>query len=141
MGFLLILLLFFTSGSCALIYQVLWLRKLGLVFGVTVFAASTVWACFMFGLAVGSLLAGRFGDRLRRPLVWFGLAEALIAVSALATPYSLDWLQDAYARVYPSLPPGVGAITLVRFLMALCVLVIPTVLMGATLPLVVKSSS
>ena len=51
---------FSSSGTraSALVYQVLWLRKLGLVFGVTVYAASTVWASFMFGLAIGSLFAG-----------------------------------------------------------------------------------
>lgn len=137
---ILILLLFFCSGASALIYQVLWLRKLGLVFGVTVYAASTVWASFMFGLAVGSLLAGRVADRLRRPLVWFGVAEALIAVSALSTPLALAWLQDLYASLFPSLPESLVGITIARFAMALAVLVIPTVLMGATLPLVVKSS-
>lgn len=136
----LILVLFFCSGASALIYQVLWLRKLGLVFGVTVYAASTVWASFMFGLAVGSLLAGRIADRLRRPLVWFGIAEALIAVSALSTPIALAWLQDLYGSLFPSLPNGLFAITIARFAMALVVLVVPTVLMGATLPLVVKSS-
>ena len=51
-GFL--LLLFFCSGACGLIYQVLWLRLLSLVFGVTVYAASTVLAAFMAGLALGS---------------------------------------------------------------------------------------
>ena len=76
----LILLLFFCSGASALIYQVLWLRKLGLVFGVTVYAASTVWASFMFGLAVGSLLAGRVADRLRRPLVCLAVPQARVRV-------------------------------------------------------------
>ncbi len=137
----LVALLFFCSGASALIYQVLWLRKLGLVFGVTVYAASTVWASFMFGLAVGSLVSGRVADRVRRPLVWFGVAEALIAISAVATPAALSALQDAYASLYPSLPKSLGAITAARFLMALAVLLVPTVLMGATLPLVVKSSS
>ena len=137
----LVALLFFCSGASALIYQVLWLRKLGLVFGVTVYAASTVWAGFMFGLAVGSFLSGRLADRVRRPLVWFGVAEALIAVSAVSTPVALSALQDLYASLYPSLPKGLAAITTARFLMALTVLLVPTVLMGATLPLVVKSSS
>ena len=137
---LLVAILFFCSGASALVYQVLWLRKLGLVFGVTVYAASTVWASFMFGLAVGSWLAGRVADRVRRPLVWFGAAEALIGLSAVATPFALVWLQGLYASVYPSLPHELAAITFVRFLMALLVLVVPTVLMGATLPLIVKSS-
>jgi spermidine synthase len=70
--------LFFGSGVSALIYQVLWLRLLGLVFGVTVFAASTVWASVMAGLAIGSLIAGRLADRVRHPLKWFGAAEMLI---------------------------------------------------------------
>ena len=60
--------LFFASGSSALIYQVLWLRLIGLVFGVTVYAASTVWAAFMGGLAIGSFSAGAVADRVRRPL-------------------------------------------------------------------------
>ena len=137
---LLVAVLFFCSGASALVYQVLWLRKLGLVFGVTVYAASTVWASFMFGLAVGSLFAGRVADRLRRPLVWFGAAEALIGISAVATPFALAGLQGLYASVYPSLPKSMAAITFARFLMALLVLVVPTVLMGATLPLIVKSS-
>ena len=137
---LLVGILFFCSGASALVYQVLWLRKLGLVFGVTVYAASTVWASFMFGLAVGSLFAGRVADRLRRPLVWFGAAEALIGLSAVATPFALAWLQELYPSIYPSLPKGFAAITFVRFLMALLVLAVPTVLMGATLPLIVKSS-
>lgn len=137
---LLVLLLFFASGASALVYQVLWLRKLGLVFGVTVYAASTVWASFMCGLAVGSLLAGHVADRVRRPLVWFGVAEACIGLSAVSTPFALGWLQGVYAAIFPSLPEGVGAVTFARFLMALAVLAVPTMLMGATLPLVVKSS-
>ncbi len=49
---------FFCSGLSALVYQVLWLRMLGWVFGVTIYAASAVWATFMAGLAIGSYVAG-----------------------------------------------------------------------------------
>ena len=96
--------LFFCSGISALIYQVLWLRLLGLVFGVSTYAASTVWASFMAGLALGSMGAGRLADRVRRPLVWFGACELLIGVTALATPGALALLQQVYIRIYPSLP-------------------------------------
>src|SRR5919106_5303676 len=136
----LIALLFFCSGASALIYQVLWLRKLGLVFGVTVYAASTVWASFMGGLALGSFLAGRMADRVRRPLLWFGAAEALIAISALLTPVALASLQRLYGSIHPSLPESLVVVTLARVLMTLAVLFVPTLLMGATLPLVIKSS-
>src|ERR671915_685704 len=77
--------LFFLSGAAALVYQVLWLRLMGLVFGVTVHAATTVLASFMSGLALGSLAAGRLAPRLRRPLLWFAAAELLIGAAALAT--------------------------------------------------------
>ena len=63
--------IFFLSGASALTYQLLWLRMLGLIFGVTVYAASTVWASFMAGLAIGSVWTGRLADRVRRPLLTF----------------------------------------------------------------------
>ena len=96
----LLLVLFFASGVCALVYQVMWLRLLSLVFGVTVYAASTVLAGFMAGLGVGSFVAGRLASRIRRPLVAFGIAEALVGVTAFATPFLLDaltavWIDDS----------------------------------------------
>ncbi|HVH27424.1 MAG TPA: fused MFS/spermidine synthase [Vicinamibacterales bacterium] len=135
-----LLALFFASGLSALIYQVLWLRLLGLVFGVTTYAASTVWASFMAGLALGSLAAGRVADRVRRPLIWFGVCELLIGATALSTPLGLDALQQIYMRLYPLLPASLAVMTLARFGIAFLLLIVPTALMGATLPLVIKSS-
>jgi spermidine synthase len=132
--------LFFGSGVSALIYQVLWTRVLGWVFGVTIYAASAVWASFMAGLAIGSVVAGRVGDRSGRPLRWFGAAELLIGATALATPPALAWMQRAYVAMYPSLPHSIAALTAVRLVMAFALLVVPTALMGATLPLVIRSS-
>jgi spermidine synthase len=137
----LLAILFFVSGTSALIYQVLWLRLLGLVVGVTVYAARTVWAAFMAGLALGSLAGGRAADRARRPLVWLAGAEALIGLTALATPLALDLLQRAYAALHPTLNSSLVTLTLVRLLISLLVLIVPSSLMGgATLPLIVKSS-
>jgi spermidine synthase len=133
--------LFFCSGVCALVYQVLWLRTLGWVFGVTVYAASTVWATFMAGLAIGSFLAGRVADRVKNPLRWFGATEALIGVTAFASPWLLTALQNLYVDLYPSLPHSLGALTAARFAMTAANLIVPTVLMGATLPLVVKATA
>jgi spermidine synthase len=95
----LLLVLFFLSGASALVYQVLWMRLLALVFGVTVHAASTVLAAFMLGLAIGSAGAGRLADRVRRPLVTFAAAEALVAAAALAKPStSASTLRSAAGR-------------------------------------------
>ena len=103
---------------------------LGWVFGVTVYAASTVWAIFMAGLAVGSFSAGLVADRVRNPLRWFGCAELLIGVTALATPTLLAWLQRAYVTLHPSLPHVPAALTAARFLTAFAVLIVPTALDG-----------
>ena len=132
--------LFFLSGAAALVYQVLWLRLMGLIFGVTVHAATTVLASFMSGLAVGSIAAGRLAPRLRRPLLWFAAAELLIAVAALATRPALGLITDLYVGLHPSLSGSAGALTAARFLAAWVVLLVPTALMGASLPLVLKSS-
>ena len=133
-------LLFFLSGAAALVYQVLWLRLMGLVFGITVHAATTVLASFMSGLALGSLAAGRLAPRLRRPLLWFAGAEFLIAVAALATQPALRQITDLYVSLHPWLAGSPGAITAARFVAAWAVLLVPTALMGASLPLVLKSS-
>jgi spermidine synthase len=132
--------LFFVSGACALVYQVLWLRLLGLVFGVTIHAATTVLASFMGGLAIGSLVAGRLAPRVRHPLRWFGIAEMLIGVAALATQPALRAVTDVYIAVYPSLAGAPVAVTALRFIGASLVLVVPTALMGASLPLVLQSA-
>ena len=131
--------LFLISGASALIYQILWLRLLGLVFGVTVYAASTVSASFMAGLALGSFVGGRLADRTPRPLVWFGAIEALTGLTALATPFVFAALEGLYSAAATPVIGSTTATTLIRLAMALAVLIVPTTLMGATLPLIVKS--
>ena len=96
--------LFFFSGASALVYQVLWLRQLSLIFGVTIYAASTVLATFMTGLAIGSAAAGRLSDRVRCPLLWFGATEALIGLTALVLPRALDLVTAGYVAVAPDRP-------------------------------------
>jgi spermidine synthase len=134
-------LLLLGSGFSALVYQVLWLRLLGLVFGVTVHAASTVLAAFMAGLALGSFGGGRFADRTRAPLRWFGVAELLIGATALSTPAVLAALEAVYRQVHTNFSHDVGALTLVRFACSFAVLLVPTTMMGATMPLVLRSSA
>ena len=133
-------LLFFCSGACALVYQTLWLRMLALIFGVTVHAASTVLASFMAGLAIGSFVAGRRAPAIRRPLAVFGVVEMLVGLCALGTPIGLDAVKAVYLWLHPGVDAGAGLVTVVRFVLAFLVLLVPTSLMGATLPLVLASS-
>ncbi|HWP99277.1 MAG TPA: hypothetical protein VNK92_02280, partial [Vicinamibacterales bacterium] len=131
--------LLFFSGIAAIVYQLVWLRRLGLVFGVTVHAATAVLAAFMAGLALGSLLAGRLADRVRAPLAWFGAVEILIGLSALTTPPLLGALDDLYPAIYAWAGERPAAMTAVRFGGSLAVLLPATTLMGATLPFTLRS--
>jgi spermidine synthase len=136
----LLLVLFFASGISGLVYQVLWLRILSLVFGVTVFAISTVLSSFMAGLAIGSFVAGKYADRLRNPLAVYGIAEILIGLTALVTPELILGLQGIYRGLYELLGGSPLLVGAVRIVLAFLILLVPTSLMGATLPIVIKSS-
>jgi spermidine synthase len=92
-------LLFFVSGVSGLIYQVIWVRQFGNLFGNTVFAASLVIAVFMSGLGVGSYVAGIWADRryLTRPnaaVRAFGYSELAIGAMGFALLVGLGWLDD-----------------------------------------------
>ena len=88
---------FILSGATGLIYEVLWARMLGLVFGATTLAVSTVLAAFMGGLALGSAFAGKLAQRIRKPLSTYGLMEIGIAVYALLVPFLFRWIDNLYA--------------------------------------------
>jgi len=125
---------FILSGATGLIYEVLWARMLGLVFGATTLAVSTVLAAFMGGLALGSALAGKFAQRIRKPLSVYGLMEILIAVYALLVPLLFRWIDHVYVLIWQQLQPGNFTFSLWRFFLSGVVLLVPTTLMGATLP-------
>ena len=130
---------FFLSGASALIYEVVWTRQLSLVFGVTLYAISAVLASFMGGLALGSWLSGRIADRLGRPAVWYGLCELGIAVAGALSSMAITALTPAY--VWLNQVAGEGApLGPIRFGAACLILLVPTGLMGATLPFMVKAS-
>jgi spermidine synthase len=128
--------LLFASGAAGLIYQIAWVRLLGLAFGVTLYAISTVLAAFMGGLAIGSFVGGRRADTWRRPFRSYGVVELGVAATALLTPWAFHLLQDVYSAA-SQVGDGFVAGTL-RAVLAFGVLLVPTALMGATLPLVVR---
>lgn len=126
---------FFLSGATGLIYEVLWARMLGLVFGATTLAVSTVLAAFMGGLALGSALAGLTGTKVKRPVRAYGLLEIGIALYALAVPLLFSLVDNLYAVIWQQFHPGFFVFSLWRFLLSCVMLLVPTTLMGATLPL------
>jgi spermidine synthase len=105
-----------------------------LVFGATTFAVSTVLTAFMGGLALGSFYFGRRSERVRRPLRLYGFIEIGIGVYGLAVPLIFGLLPGLYQPFWDRLHLSFLAISIVRFIFAALVLIVPTALMGATLP-------
>ncbi|HEY2989845.1 MAG TPA: fused MFS/spermidine synthase [Candidatus Binatia bacterium] len=131
---LIALLCFFLSGAAGLIYEVVWTRMLTQIFGNTTYAIATVLAAFMAGLAVGSYLFGRIADRGKNDFLLYGLLEAGVGIYGLVVP----WLFDAGKRIYIPLfylnDAYPFVFNLLLFFLSFILLVLPTLLMGATLP-------
>ncbi len=129
-----ILAIFVLSGAAGLMYEVVWSRQLVLVFGNTTQAVSTILTGFFGGMAIGSWGGGRLADRVRRPLLLYGLLEAILVVVVLLTPVTFRLIGDVYRGAFTSLEASPQVLALVRFGLALLALAPATILMGATLP-------
>ena len=125
---------FFGSGLTSLVYELLWVRRLNLIFGSTTYSVTTVLAAFMAGLGVGGYLIGRRVDTGRRGLRTYAYLELGVAVLALCSLPMLRGVEWAYAALQGSLGLGQGGATLLKFIMAFPVLAFPAALMGGTLP-------
>lgn len=135
----LILLAFTLSGFAGLAYELVWTKKLSLIFGVSSGAITTVLAAFMGGLALGSALLGRRADRSRRPLFLYGALELGIGVSAYLIPYLFDAVNAAYIALARALPYQTATFVALRYLLCFAALLAPTVLMGGTLPVMSRA--
>jgi spermidine synthase len=120
--------LFFCSGFPALIYQIVWQRALLAIYGINIESVTIVVSAFMLGLGIGSFLGGIVSKRPRVPL--------LLTFSAIELSIGLFG--------YFSLPlfHAIGSHTarapqVVTGLLTFALVLLPTVLMGATLPILV----
>lgn len=131
--------LFVISGATSLVYQVVWVRMLSLFFGSDVYAAAIMLSVFMGGLALGSWAAGAVADRIGKPLVIYGACEILIGLSALLFPEVLSAFRGTYQAIYrDSFESAPYLYHSFRIVVAAVTLLVPTALMGATLPLIVR---
>ena len=125
---------FLISGATGLMYEIVWVRLLSLTFGNTVYAVGVVLTAFMSGLTLGSVLFGKWGDKKDNMLKAYGFLEIGVAVSALLSPILLKAVSAAYISTYnPSNP--VWFVSVFRYFLSIAVLLIPTTLMGGTLPI------
>src|SRR5262245_4864994 len=128
--------LFASSGLTGLVYEVMWVRSFGLVFGSTTRAVSVVLASFFLGMALGNWLGGRLAGGRRNALLLYGLLEVAVAAGALLVLVWLDGFRALYPALYQSWLGVPSVLTALQVLLALSAMVPPCVAMGATLPLV-----
>lgn len=141
--FPLLLLCFFLSGVAALAYETAWTREFAFVFGTSELAVAMVLAAYMGGLAIGAAAAARFVNKIRRPVLVYGLLEMGIGLSALLVPYAIGWSRRLYVLLFAShggLADAETGLTTSLFYVGVSslILLIPTSMMGATLPLLVR---
>ncbi|MEE9543169.1 MAG: fused MFS/spermidine synthase [Thermodesulfobacteriota bacterium] len=137
---IIVLALFFITGLTGLAYELVWIRLLILVFGSTQFAFTTVLTTFMAGLALGSLIFGRIVDRSENPLKIYAFIEIGIGVYCLISPFVFDLVRDVYLGAFAGTYAAStdAGFNVSQFMLTFIALIIPTTLMGGTLPVIVK---
>jgi spermidine synthase len=127
--------LFVFSGMTGLIDQLCFSKYLSYVVGSTAHAVSAVLAAFMTGLALGAHLGGKASLRIRRPLVAYGVLELVVALSVALSPLAFRALTPLYVALAGAAPGSLALVSGLRWVLAMLLVVLPTMAMGATLPL------
>jgi spermidine synthase len=117
--------LFLISGAAGLIYEIIWERLLAIYFGVTMTSITLIVSAYMAGLGLGSLFGGRITQRIKSSLLIYGALEIAIGLFGLISPFLLGWIGRLTA----------GSPYWLVFIISFAFLLLPTFLMGMTLPL------
>jgi len=132
---------FFLSGAAGLALEVVWSKYLSLLLGNSVHGVATVVAAFLGGLGLGAVLSGRRARLLRNPVGGYAALEAAIGILAIASPFAYQLARPVFSGLYDALG-GPGLLFHgIRFALLFLGMMIPTVAMGATLPLVVEDAA
>jgi spermidine synthase len=131
--------LFFCSGFSALVYQVLWNYQLSILFGSAIWSVSCVIFSYMIGMALGSWLLGKYGDRSKNLMSLFAYLQLCIAGYAFVFPFLLQGVEALIHPFYPVLQTSLWLNILVKFFLSFLLLIFPTFLMGGTYPVFTAS--
>lgn len=129
--------IFVLSGAAALVYQIIWSRWLGLVFGNTTISVSIVLGSFMLGLALGSWLVGKCLQRIKNPLTMHAAMELGIGLFALYFSPIAQLVDTLFTLLVTTESPEFYQV-LAKTASSFLLLLVPTTLMGATLPLLTE---
>lgn len=129
----------FLSGANGLIMEIVFRRQLLLALGVSHYSLGLVLTVFMAGLAIGSFLFGRMADKIRYPVKLYGLLEIGVGLSGLLLICLFPYLDLLYVKLHLIFGITGAPNILLKLLPAAIVLLIPTTLMGGTLPVIGKA--
>ena len=133
----LLLIAFVFSGIAALIYEITWIRPLQFVFGSTTYTISIIFAAFMLGLALGSLIISKYIEKIKNLPLTYAMIEFGIGLYGILLLSIFNLLPGIYNGFYP-LYANFYLFETIKFILVFFILLIPTTLMGATFPIIVK---
>lgn len=133
-----ILIAFCLSNVSALMYQIVWGRELGYIFGTSMYAVSTVLTSFMAGLAIGSYIFGKIVDHHKDPVKLFSYIEIATGIYGIGIIYLFKLMPTLYLFLYDIFSGNQQIFIFSLFFMASVILIIPTTLIGGTFPVVSK---
>jgi len=133
--------LFFLSGFSALVLEVVYVRFLRYWAGNTAYAVAAVLCAYMVGLALGSYAAGKWLLPVKHLVLLYGGLEVVVGLYSLVLPRLIELLAPAYLSVTLWLGADTGLAVFAHFAAAVALLLLPTLLMGATFPVVVRAAS
>jgi spermidine synthase len=130
---------FFTSGVAGLIYEIVWIRMLVKIFGNTTHSVTATVAAFLLGLAIGSLLGGRITRSAgsKNLLRYYGIVELGVAITALLSLVLLRFVMPLFSFFSDGTVTS-ASLLVTKFGLTMAILLLPTILMGMTLPLLVQ---
>ena len=127
------------SGFASLTYEVAWTRLLSLVLGSSVYAFTAMLTTFLLGIAIGSMIISRMADRIRNPILAFVAIQACVAVSVLAVTPLFDKLPALFLTLFGRMGGSFWMFQIMQFVVCVLVMLLPTLFIGATLPLAAKA--
>lgn len=128
----------------ALVYEISWARKLSLIFGTDSYGIATILAVFFAGLALGSYLISKILSKNNRfsnnPLFLYALLEFGIGIYALFSPLIFEAIKFAQSGFWKIFAPSFGTFNFFTFILSIIARILPTTLMGVTLPAIVAAA-
>ncbi len=133
-----LLVLFFFSGAVGLAYEIVWARQLSLFLGASIYAVSAVLVAFMGGLGAGAEIFGRQLDKGMSPVRLYAALEIALGIYVLLFPATLVLLENVYVLLHSGVEAGSIQVIALRATLSVIALLPPTILMGGTLPALVR---